>query len=247
MQFDELGLNRFGFKSDPDPVGAGPVEMSTDNGIAVASSESESGSPEVAGAKEVITGSLITKCIVQSSNSANRVELSSFFNFNGTTIENDSLVTYANGEPVVIIDTNGISVDNPSGSLIPLLQINGSGYVDDFTATDLEVNTLSYRFEKQPQVFFGRIDGDGSILYLPFTGWSVTHLGTGRYQIDHNFGDTNYSVNINEAAYGGGALEMTSMFVDNISNNSFDVVIFGITSVNEQDTPFNFSVFREVS
>jgi len=249
MKWSELNLNRFGFKSEPDPVDAGSTEMSDSVGSSVSPSVSESGSPDAPGAKEVITGTLVTKCIVQTSNSADRVELSSFFTLNGDTIKDDSLVAYNNGEVIVVIDKDGIELYAPTiPSGIPLLQVFGDATIDNLIATDIQVsNIFEYQSENQPQTFYGRIDSDGSILYLPFTGWTVSHTpASGVYTITHNFGDTNYSVNISEFYAGGGATGLASLVVTNLIANSFDVEIWDIATIAPQDVPFSFSVFREV-
>lgn len=116
MQWSELNLNRFGFKSDPDPVSAGSVQMSDSVGSTVAGSVSEAGSPESPGAKEVETNTVITNCIVQTSSGLNRVELAK--TASGTALissaqtNTDTLIAYENNVASVIVNHNGIFAGN---------------------------------------------------------------------------------------------------------------------------------------
>lgn len=108
MQWSELNLNRFGFKSEPDPVAAGATEMSSDVGSSVGGGVSDSGSQETPGAKEVITGTVITKCLVQTSGSDFRVELNSVVTaqdsgLSAGTQNSDSLVAYNGNDTIMVL------------------------------------------------------------------------------------------------------------------------------------------------
>ena len=77
MQWSELNLNRFGFKSEPDPVDAGSVQMSVDSNNATPDNVvigNKSGEKE---ANQVVTATVITDCVIKTSSQPARVEISS--------------------------------------------------------------------------------------------------------------------------------------------------------------------------
>lgn len=76
MQFDELGLNRLGFKSEPDPVTAGATTMSSNNNNPTPKNTllgEKSGEKE---ANQVVTATVITDCVIKTSSLPARVEVS---------------------------------------------------------------------------------------------------------------------------------------------------------------------------
>ena len=76
MQWSELNLNRFGFKSEPDLVDAGSVQMSADSNNATPDNVvigNKSGEKE---ANQVVTATVITDCVIKTSSQPARVEIS---------------------------------------------------------------------------------------------------------------------------------------------------------------------------
>lgn len=76
MQWSDLNLNRFGFKSEPDPVNPGVTEMSTDSNNATPENQkigNKSGEKE---ANQIVTGTIIVDCPYKSSSLPARVEIS---------------------------------------------------------------------------------------------------------------------------------------------------------------------------
>jgi hypothetical protein len=75
MQWGELNLNRFGFKSEPDPVDSGSVEMSSNSNNPAPDNAiigNKSGEKE---ANQVQTATVITDCIIKTSPFPARVEI----------------------------------------------------------------------------------------------------------------------------------------------------------------------------
>lgn len=216
MELKDLNLDRNLSKSNQN--------VSTETSTEVSVNNENNGPDSKKGgkddAKEVLTGTVITSCFIQSSNSGDRIEISSSYTFNGNSIENDAFVAFNNGIPIVIIDKNGIFADNiTGGSILSALQL------------------FVYQNIEQPVIYYGRVNDTGGAVILPL-GWSSTQLGTGEYRVTHNLGMTQYIVNIT-------AFDSVPVIwiVDGISSNSFTVKSFDDSGV-AIDGGFMFSLFR---
>lgn len=236
MNWDELNLNRFGFKADPDPVGAGADMMSAEVGSSVGGSKSESGRPETPGAKEIITGTVITKCLFQTSGSDDRIEINSYLtrvlSAAPPSIQNvDSFVIYKGTDDLyVLINKYGVFSENVIGT---------TGYFKDLGVTNqLAVKTLVLNGYVMPKVYYGKV-------VLPSGGfqpasWTITHPAVGQFHVVHNFGSTIYSVSVTSNTY----LIPAVPVVDNLTANYFDIFLFDIYGA-PADPDFSFIVVKQ--
>jgi len=84
--------------------------------------------------------------------------------------------------------------------------------------------------------YSGSIDGPtGNAIYALPVGISCVRTGTGQYQITHNFGTTNYVVNLTALAY-------TSPYILSKATNSFIVRIINPVSHAQVDSDFDFFI-----
>lgn len=226
---EELGLNRGLTKDGGSSVDA--VSKSLDTNIPVDAGDNFN-------AQQVITGTVITSCIVQASGGPNRVELAPYFTskvglaptykYNG-----DCLVAYKDNTVVVLINKDGIQGVENSGFLLYANKYFYYGF------DSLGNNLL------QPQIFTGKINTDGSVVGLPI-GWTCTYNSAGWYTITHNLNHVTYRVNVTAINF------PTRVAVSNITANTFDVYFeedtydgTGLhTGVQGVDTAFMFSFFN---
>lgn len=262
MELSNLKLNRFLGKTNADSsVTQGAEEESADN--------NKKQNPNAsAAAPRVITGSVITSCILQSSNSGNRVEIASSFNFANQNILDESFVTYSNGVPVVIIDGDGIFIVDGNNLKINITNTGidyGSGTSADFesgsgaifesgsyaefqSGTNLRIKdgaTFTYDNIIQPVIYYGRIKYDGTFLITP-PGFSINHSSTGRYEITHNFNDPIYIVNITDLSELGGPASIITWTVESFGANSFTATSWDAAGT-PTDSSFFFTVFKHHS
>lgn len=195
MNLEELNLNRNLTKFGGSNVDA--ITKSLNTSVPTGSGEQD--------APNILTGTVITSCIVQSSGGPDRVELAPYVTSNtGVTLAEkiDALVAYKDNIAVVLINKDGIY-----GTVASF---------GDAAITNLGVSsTFIYKGIIQPVVFYGAVSSAGSITSL--YSWTCTHLGTGSYRITHNLNSTFYTVNItpNTGHYRG--------MVTNVGVNSFDI------------------------
>lgn len=246
MELKDLKLNRLLGKVNQDPSTQGSVSESAEN-----NQKSNKDGKGYSNSRQVITGTVVTSCIVQSTNSGNRIEISSFFNFNDQAIQDESFVAYNNGYPVCIIDKDGIELNTPPGppTFIPLLQVNGEATIDDLTVTvlgtyDFEVdNWFLYQFVQQPINYYGAIHYDGTSHIMP-PGFTLNHSGVGVYELTHNFNTSVYAVNVTDWSEPGGPAAIITWTVDSYGANSFTALSFDDTGT-PTNSSFFFTVFKQ--
>jgi len=201
MNLQDLNLNRYLYKE---------TSSETSSNIADSSNNYSDFSGGNGGVPE--PGSIITSVILQSSPSDNRIEIN----------PDDTLKAYNGGEVVLIIDKDGIIVNNAT---IVYSNINEAdigvaniekanidkanitdGNIDTLIATDITTDTLDvtttfiYAGYQQPQVFGGEVDSGGSFVNGP-PGWIVSKTFTGTYFVIHALANTavNYQVVVTAA------------------------------------------------
>lgn len=198
MQLTELGLNRFCGKETSSDTGS--LSMSLNPG----SSVPNTGSVEQAG--NVLSGTVITNCLEQSSPGPDRIEINSFptvpdIGIPPAFLKTDCFVAYNANVAAVLINKYGIFADNSY-----LYNVNIS-------------NIFTYYNILQPINYGGSVSASGAGYILP-VGWSSSNLGLGTYRVTHNLNTTNYFVNIT-------ILKVVSsnpcVAIYNVGVNSFDI------------------------
>lgn len=265
-QLQELGLNRMLYK-DPNTngidyslIGTGQginlsdidqslflsqqntTNLGADGGGGIGGSATDSSSGSGAGgAAQVLTGTVITSCVLQSSNSENRIEIASSFNLNGTNFQDEALVAYNAGAIGVLIDGAGIFAIAIRAEVLKILQT-----IQILSGASLDVLSgafFNYQGRQQPVIYYGRVKYDGVGAILP-TGWIITHLGVGQYRITHNLGILVYTINITDLSEPGGPASIITWSTEFVNNNSFDAISFD-ASGNPTDSSFFFTVFKQ--
>lgn len=85
------------------------------------------------------------------------------------------------------------------------------------------------------QIYTGRINSDGSVVYLP-DGFTCTKLtGSGAYEIDHPLGTDAYEVVVCQALSYGDSVGINSQ-----DSTKFVVVGYSAIAINFQDVAFEF-------
>jgi len=191
MNLSDLNLNRFLYRDSSQQSDSSLT--SSNAGITDFSGGAGNGGvPE--------PGSIITSVILQSSPSDDRIEIN----------PDDTFKAYNGGEVVVLIDKNGITVDN---AVVVFTTIE-EAYIDyaeitelvgDLAAfNELTVNdSFVYAGVKQPQVFSGEINGTtgyfvGAVPTTPNSPfiWGALRISDGLYIIAHYLANTNYDVTV---------------------------------------------------
>jgi len=170
MNLQDLNLNRYLYKE---------TSSETSSNIADSSNNYADFSGGNGGVPE--PGSIITSVILQSSPSDNRIEIN----------PDDTLKAYNGGEVILVIDKNGIVVNNANiiYSNIDTADI-GTANITNLVATDTitkalnVITSFTYAGYQQPQVFGGEVTSGGSFVHGP-PGWSVTKTFTGTYFVIH--------------------------------------------------------------
>lgn len=274
MNLKELGLNRLLLKDSAIVADSSIANdsssntKSSDNSTAIASLSTKTNDSikgedslpkEKTPAGNVLTGTVITSCPIKTSNSGDRIEIaasidiSSFptsFVFPLGFIDSDSIIVYdGTGQDFnVLINRFGIFT---SWIYANDMQIGGQLVVDDIHVMDSEIieNNLNvkgfftYGGKIQPVNFKGYVKYDATASTLP-SGWSVSKLGTGQYEITHNFGSTNYTVTVTDKTEAGGPATLIVYSISNFSSNSFEVLSFDYLGTGATDASFFFQVMK---
>lgn len=224
MDFTQLNLDRFMYRNSEqvssDPYGASLAAINSLNlyGASQSSQPSSSDSGSYGGASGDVLASglapasVVQSSLIQSSASDNRVEIN----------PDDSFDAYENKVIVVRIDRNGIASTKPFAS--GPATVNG---------------TFTYGGVAQPKFLgVGQVTATGTQApgFFP-SGWSVSHLATGRYQVTHNLGFIEYGVAITPVA-----ATVRSFSVESFSLTDFIIRIADVTPTLT-DTEFSFIVF----
>lgn len=165
-------LNRFLYKTPPD-VGSkdNTVVMQTQNNSAKDAAQKNSTAQLKKEANQIITGTVITACLIKSSDQDDRIEMG------------QNLQSILDPTKTVFPFVKAGSVDYLAGYFhgLPTILFTGEGIV-------------YFNFVQQGQKW---INLENNLVYqnLSDPEWSVSHLGTGRYRVTHNIGHTFYSCN----------------------------------------------------
>lgn len=257
MNLEELKLNRFIYRAKATPVLEDPVYMSSN----VASQKKVKGSYGSGGdedAKNVLTGTVITSCYVRSSDKNTRVELvpvsfnnTGFDVFGEQTFE-DALIAWQDVNiPAVVIDHNGIyAIDGFFENLFALNLEFAESAVSILTinVSLIVANTASFTYHDviQPVVYIGQVESDGTFIILP-DGFTCDHAFTGFYEMTHNFGDLNYTVQVT-CLGGAGYIDDAIASITDITANTFVVNIYDAAAAfAPADTAFFLTVSRVVT
>lgn len=226
MNLEELNLNRNLTKDGGSSVDAVSKSMSN-------ASVADDSNPD---APQVLTGTVISSCIVQSSASPDRVELSPYVTSEtGAPSEFtklESLIAYAGNIAQVIINKKGIYGVNSSFTNVVAQRF--------FYGQDSFGNIIP-----QPQSFVGIIKGDGTGAWLP-PGWSSVKNSTGNYTITHNLNSHTYTVMVTPIN------SYYNLSINNFITNTFDVYSTKysfdgtglFTTISPVDGDFTFTLLR---
>lgn len=241
-QFDKLSLNRFLYRensnysalSNSPFSGLQPGISAQNSYVPTGESTQDPNRPATA----IATGTLISGNTVQTSGGTNRyagfgtgrVEMNRGFT---DTIDQffpyDSLTAFnEKGQAILII--NGLV--GPGGGILSLVPINRVTDAGDVLP--------------QPKVFgSGNVFADGtpgSVFPVyptyPAGSWTSAKLSTGRYEITHNIGNTNYGVLLTPVT-----ATTREFSVESIDPNSFIARFYNNTTATLEDANFSFQVF----
>lgn len=204
-------------------------------------------SGDVTGA--TITGGTITGSTLKTQSSGQRIELSSSFmgfydssNNNTATMyagSNSVKIQYGNSNTVIQLDcgTSGAISFMSGGSQKFLYSDSQNGlYPYSNSSIDLGVYARSWRDLWLNSV--GSVGASGTQGSSFPSGWSVSKIATGRYQITHNYDSYDYVVNVTVVS---SVAKIWS--IESKSNNTFNVRIAN-TSFTLEDNDFDFIVIR---
>ncbi len=169
-------------------------------------------------AKEVITGTVITACLIKSSDQDDRIEIGQNLESVLNQVNTGSLVFNSQ-----IKSLDYLVAYRPGGRLGLILTGIGAVYV-------------GYQL---PAIKAIHIDSSGPLMYQTQSEhtWTFTHPGTGKYRIRHNLNSLNYVISaIATVPSGDGSPVFCS--IGNKGLNTFDVDIFDL-SVTLQDNDFD--------
>lgn len=216
-QLQVLRVNRFLYKAEVSPVTENPVYMSsTIDSSQKAKTKQGNSAGERGNAKEIITGTVITSCLMKSSDGDDRIEIGQNLEFAGGTSDVDYLAAFNGNSLAVLITKFGITVLN-------LLVENNLSVIGTFQYSDGENSLVT-----QPVTYWLRLVGGAQVRNNTNNSWSVSHSGTGEYTVTHNLGHDYYAVQAtisSEVGWLVGGFAATS-FVD---INSFIINTFDDT------------------
>lgn len=203
-----------------------------------------------------ISGSTITGSTLTTASSGQRVVLTStlaqFYNSSGTKIvetyagSNSYLIEGQSASSSIVLDfgTSGAVAFRENGTTIAAL--DGSGLYpwtsDAYDLgniltkwRDLWINgDFEYRTITQPVLYHGEVNGTS--IFDDNTTFSVTNNSTGIYVVTHNFGTSNYQVQVTPFAS-----TVKNITISSRGSNSFTVRIANLSDVLE-DNDFFFLV-----
>lgn len=207
-----------------------------------------------------ISGSTITGSTLSTATSGQRVvlfsTLASFYNSSGTLVastyansgaylvkgeqSNSNIYLDAGTTGIVAFLTNGstrLIFDYANGYLAPVgsgVDLgNISNQWDDFWHNGTE----TYQGMDMPVIYHGFVSS-GSIVNDNFVPFSISNPATGRYTITHNFGHTDYTVQVTPQAS-----TVKNITIDTYGTNSFTVRIANLSDTLENND-FFFTVFE---
>ncbi len=187
MDLPNLKLNRLMYRVVESDKTPSSVAMSSEiNKSADPASEQKllKGGGGEKRAREIITGTVITSCLIKSSDGDDRVEIGQNLEFAGGTSDVDYLAVFNGNNLSILMTKFGLTV-------VSTALIQGNLDVIDRFRYAGETGVLVI----QPVNFWLRLMGGTDIRTnaVP-SGWTVTHLTTGEYEVTHNLGHDYYAV-----------------------------------------------------
>jgi len=216
-------LNRFMYKTAPDVSADTPAYMSSTNSSPRNAQALNSSDPNNSkkDAKEIITGTVITACLIKSSDQDDRIEI-------GQNLDN-----VINNADVGDLDFRSIKaldylVAYRPGTRRLALIITGLGMV--------------YVGYGMPAAKVMHWDQAAGLLYNSPSEvrWAITVLGTGLYKITHHLNSLDYSPNVICSTSGGLGVYVLAYITDR-GLNSFVINTFNLIG-NPVDTDFECTV-----
>jgi hypothetical protein len=224
MNFEELNLNRFGYKMVPKPVTDSSVEMSSEVYSRKEASSQDASQKDKKDAREVITGTVITACLVRSSDQEDRIEI-------GQNL--DSILSN--------VDIGDLDFSQAK-SLDYLVAFRPGGKLG-FILTGIGAAYLGYAMTPTKVLTWYGTNADSKITQSE-VAWTVEHTSTGTYTVTHNLNSLNYAVNVTATTSGGLAVYVFG-YVSNKGLNSFIINTCDLVGL-ATDTDFDcvISVFK---
>lgn len=207
-----------------------------------------------------ITGSTITGSTLSTATSGQRVvlfsTLASYYNSSGTLIAStyaDSGVFWIKGETssadiYLDIGSTGVIAFLTNGTLRMIFDYDNN-YFAPVAANTFDLGNIVgqwrdfwhsgeevYQGMTQPVMYFGTVTDSASIIDDNNVPWSASKISTGIYEITHNFGHNDYSVQITPIA-----TTVKNCSCSSVGTNSFRVRIANLSDTLE-DNDFFFTV-----
>jgi hypothetical protein len=196
-----------------------------------------------------ITGGTITGTTIKTQSSGQRIELSSSFmgfydssNNNTATMyagSNSVKIQYGNSSTVIQLDcgTSG-AITFMSGGNQRFLYSDSQNALYPYSNSSIDIGVYARSWKDLWLNSVGSVGASGTQGASFPSGWSVSKIATGRYQVTHNYNSYDYVVNVTVVS---SVAKIWSVEVK--SNNSFNVRIAN-TSFTLEDNDFDFIVIR---
>ncbi len=222
MNLDELKLNRFGYKATITPFGSNPVLMSSENDSlkkVIAKDNDQAAKKE---AKNIITGTVITTCLIKSSDQDDRIEI-------GQNLEG-------------VLTSNIIGDLNFSGAkgLDYLVAYRPGGRIG-FLLTGVGMAYIGYGM---PATKVISLIAGGTLVQQTTSEvlWSMTSPGTAQYLITHNLNSLQYGISVIPTDVG---TSTTGLFAS-ITSKGLDSFVVEIYNSANTHTPSDFDCIVSV-
>lgn len=221
MKLDELGMNRFMYKAPQVNVTESPVYMmATPNSLKESNSNKDKTNIEK-DAKNIITGTVITACLIKSSDQSDRIEIGQ--NLDSVVNASFGALDFSNFKTL-----DYLAAYRADGRIGFLITGEGAFY-----------GGYGLPLMKQINLINGGTTVFQSASEVP---WTISVLpGTGRYRVNHNLNRLAYSVSAMPAVAGSIAT-VSFATISSKGLNSFIVNIFDDTG-GALDSDFDCSVF----
>lgn len=190
MQYNDLGLNRLGFKQEQSYTPLGAAEMSNTIDSRVSNNINEQGTNVPKPVKQIDPGSIIVSCPIKTSDEKDRIEM-------GTNLQQ------------ALEDTSFTPIGS---SAVDFLGIFRAGILNGFITAQGNMY-LNYVQPVMKYIRYSNALSSGNLdQNISLVLWDMAQSGTGVYLVTHNIGHTNYSVSITPESfpYYGAVYNMTS-------------------------------------
>jgi len=176
MQLDKLKMNRMLYRSAQAVVTDNPVQMSSEVYSRREASSKDSAQKGKKDASEVITGTVITCCLIKSSDQDDRIEI-------GQNL--DSILNS--------VDIGALDFSQAKG-LDYLAAYSPGGHLG-FLLTGIGAAYLGYSLVPN-KIFSWYGSNANSLVTQSQVVWFIDHVGIGKYLVTHNLESLAYAVNV---------------------------------------------------